>query len=64
MILIFTFYNNSDYNSKIVKIILLLFSFSLILIINALFFTENTIHQIYEEKGKFNFIYQIPKSIY
>ena len=63
-ILIFTFYTYTDYNSKIIKIILFLFSFALYFTINALFFNDKTIHKIYEDHGKFNFIYQIPKILY
>jgi len=32
--------------------------------INALFFSDSTMHRIYEDKGSFNFIYQIPQIIY
>ena len=32
--------------------------------INALFFTESTLHKIYEDKGEFNFVYQIPQILY
>ena len=32
--------------------------------INALFFTDSTMHQIYEDKGNFNIIYQLPQIIY
>ena len=63
-LLIFTFYTKSDYNSKIIKIILFLFSFSLYLTNNALFFNDSTIHRIYEDLGKFNFIYQISNIFY
>ena len=54
-ILIFTFY--TDYNSKIIKIILFLFSFALSFTKNTLIFNDSTIHQIYEDQGKFNIIY-------
>ena len=63
-ILIFAFYTNTDYNSKLIKIILFLFSFSIYFTINALFFSDTTIHQIYEDKGEYNFIYQIPIILY
>ena len=63
-IIIFTFYNNSDYNSKIIKIILLLFSFSLFLTVNALFFNDSTMHKIYEDLGKFKFINHISNIFY
>ena len=63
-LIIFSFYTDSDYNSKIIKISLLLFSFALLYTVNALFFTESTIHKIYEDKGDFDFIYQIPQVLY
>ena len=56
-ILIFTFFTNTDYNSKIIKIILFLFSFALYFTINALFFNDKTLHKIYDDQGNFNFIY-------
>jgi len=63
-ILIFSFYTYTDYNSKYIKIILFLFSFSLSFTINALFFNDTTLHKIYEDKGEYNFIYQIPNILY
>ena len=62
--LIFSFFYNNDYNSKIVKIDLLFVSFTMNYTVNALFFDDNTMHQIYESKGKFELEYQLPKSIY
>ena len=63
-LLIFTFYFTKDYNSYIIKIELFLFAFALYLTISALFFTDNTIHQIYEDEGIFNFLYNTPQIIY
>ena len=63
-ILFFSFYNNNDYNSKIIKIDLFFFSFAIYYAVNALFFNDNTMHKIYEDKGSFNFIYQLPQIIY
>ena len=63
-LIIFTFYTKTDYNSRIIKIILFLFSFGLYFTINALFFTDSTMHKIYEDQGTFNFIYQIPQILY
>jgi len=63
-IIIFTFYTNDDYNSKIIKISLFLFSFSIYFTINTLFFNDSTMHNIYEAKGEYNFIYQIPIILY
>ena len=62
--LLFSYGSYNDYNSKIIKIFLFFFSFSLDFAINALFFTDDTMHKIYEDKGKFNFLYQLPQIIY
>ena len=61
---IFTFCSYNDYNSGVIKKFMLFLSFSLHYTTNALFFTESTLHQIYEDKGKFNFEYQIPHILY
>ena len=64
-LLIFSFYiNNKDYNSQIIKIFLFFFFFAVHFTINALFFNDDTMHKIYKEEGKFNFIYQIPIIFY
>ena len=63
-LLLFAIIPSNDYNSTVNKICLFLFSFVLYYTINALFFTDSTIHEIYEEKGKYNFIYQLPQIIY
>ena len=62
-LLIFTFFNNNDYNSKTIKICLFLFSFALFYTVNALFFTESEMHKIYVDEGEYKFIYQIPQII-
>ena len=62
-IVLFTFFNNNDYNSKIIKLDLFLFSFGLYFTINTLFFTDKTMHQIYKDKGVFKIIYQLPQII-
>ena len=60
-ILIFSFYTNNDYNSKMVKICIFLLDFGLYYTINSLFFTNATMHQIFIDSGKYNFKYHIPK---
>ena len=62
-ILLFSFYTK-DYNSVVIKISLLFFSFALYYTINALFYTDSTMHNIYTLQGKYDFIYQLPKIIY
>ena len=61
---IFSFFPNDDYNSPIIKLFLFFFSFSVFFTVNALFFNDDTMHKIYKEQGKFNFIYQLPKILY
>ena len=63
-LIVFTFYTYSDYNSKLIKIFLFLIAFSLFYVVNALFFNDSTMHQIYEDQGVFNFIYHIPQILY
>ena len=60
----FSFASYNDYNIQIIKKFLFFFSFCLDFTINALFFTDETIHKIYEDKGNFNFLYQIPQTLY
>ena len=47
-----------------IKIALFLLSFSLYFTINGFFFSDETMHKIYEDKGKFNIFYQIPQILY
>ena len=61
---IFSFFPFKDYNSKAIKLDLFFFSFSVYFAVNTLFFTEETLHKIYENEGSFNFIYHIPQIIY
>ena len=61
---LFSFIPNKDYNSMVIKICLFFFSFGLYYTVNALFFTDSTMNKIYEDNGKYDFIYQIPKIIY
>ena len=63
-IIIFTFFNTTDYNIKLIKIDLLFFNFTLSYIINGLFFSDDTMHVIYESDGAFNLEYRIIKIIY
>ena len=60
---IFTFCSFNDYNSGIIKKFMFFLSFALHYTINALYFDESNLHQIYEDEGKFNMAYQTPKII-
>ena len=57
----FTFCSFTDYNSGIIKKFVLFLSFAYHYTISALFFTDDTFHQIYEDNGSYNFGYQFPK---
>ena len=60
-IFVFTFCSFNDYNSGIIKKFIFFLSFALHYTINALFFNDSNMHQIYEDEGKYNFSYQFPK---
>ena len=62
--LIYTFFNHNDYNSVVIKIDLFFVGFSIYYTTNALFFDDDTMHNIYENKGSFDILYQLPKIIY
>ena len=53
-----------DYNLQSLKIASFLLQFSLAICVNAFFFTDNTMHQIYSVNGKFVIRYHIPQIIY
>ena len=61
---IFTFCSINDYNSDIIKKFIFFLSFALHYSVNALFFDDSNMHQIYEDKGKYNFEYQISNILY
>ena len=63
-ILFFSFILNDDYNTRLIKMFFYFFFFSLTIVFNALFFTDESIEIIYEDKGSFNLEYQIPQIIY
>ncbi len=63
-LIIFTFYTANDYNSRSIKICLFLFSFALDYIVNALFYNDDKMHNIYEDEGKYNIFSQITNIIY
>ena len=60
----FSFIPLKDYNSIIIKIDIFILSFSTIYAVNTLFFNDSTIHQIYKDKGDYNFSYFFPKALF
>jgi len=63
-IILFIFMPVNDYNLITIKLGLFIISFCLYLTVNALFFTDKTMHKIYEDKGIFNILFQIPQILY
>ena len=63
-LIIFTFIPIDDYNLVTLKISSFLLQFSLYLTINAFFFSDSTMHQIYTNNGNESFLYHIPQIIY
>ena len=63
-LLLFTFLPVLDYNLQYIKIILFLISFSLYFSVNGFFFSDKTIHSIYEDKGLVNYLNQIASILY
>ena len=59
--ILFAFVPNNDYNTMIIKISIFFFSFSLYFVMNACFFDEVAIHQIYKDEGEYNFsVFALP----
>mgnify|MGYP007056218843 CR=1 FL=1 len=63
-LLFFSFFHSNDFNSQAIKKYLFFFIIIINFSGNALFFNDETMHKIYLDEGKFNFIYQIPQIIY
>ena len=60
----FTFCSFNDYNSGIIKKFIFFLSFAVHYTVNALFFTEATINQIFLDEGEYNFSHQLPQILF
>ena len=58
---LFAFYRTADFNLTMIKICLSFLFFVIYFSVNTLFFTDNSIHQIYKDGGKYNFPYFFPQ---
>ena len=63
-LILFTFLPQNDYNLKTMKIAYFILSLSLYFTVNAFFFTDETMNKITVDNGKYNFIAQLPLTIY
>ena len=62
--IIFSFCPIKDNNTLIIKINLFCLSFSIYYFFNTFFFTYNSIHKVYEDKGGYNISYFMSSIIY
>ena len=63
-LILFTFLPANDYNLYSIKVSLFLLSFGLYFSINGFFFTDSTMHKLYEDKGQYNIILRIPQILF
>ena len=63
-LMLFTFYPQNDYNLITLKISLFLLGFYLYFTINVFFFSDDSMHKVYVDRGIYNFVYQIPQILY
>ena len=63
-LIIFTFLPMNDFNLMYVKIALFIISFGLFITVNGFFFSDDTMHKVYEDNGTFDIIYQLPQIFY
>ena len=63
-LILLTFASINDYNVFLLKFSLFVLSIALFFALNTLFFRDSTMRQIFADKGKFNFLYQIPQVLY
>jgi hypothetical protein len=63
-LIIFTFFYCTDFNLISIKLSLFVFSVCLDMTTNILFFDDESMHKIYLDYGKYNFVSQIPQIIY
>ena len=63
-LIVFTFIYCRDFNLISIKLSLFVFSVCLDMTTNLLFFNDDSMHKIYLDYGKYNFISQVPQIIY
>ena len=62
--IIFTFFICNDYNILYIKFARFIFLFATDMALNVFFFSDESMHKIFLNYGKYNFIQQIPQIIY
>ena len=63
-LIIFTFCNCNDYNLNSIKLARFLFLIAGDMALNTFFFSDDSMHKLFLNYGKYDFIQQIPQIIY
>ena len=63
-IILFTFFSWNDYNIIYVKMARFIFLVATDMAMNVFFFSDDSMHKVYLNYGKYNFVQQIPQIIY
>ena len=63
-LIIFTFFTKDDHNITYVKYSRFIFSVCTDMALNVFFFADETMHKMFLDYGKYNFIQQIPQIVY
>ena len=63
-LIIFTFFSRNDYNLIYIKIARFIFLICTSMAMSVIFFFDSSMHKIYLDYGKYNFIQQIPQILY
>ena len=63
-LILFTFFIHNDFNLFYIKIWRFVFLIASDMAMNALFFTDESMHKLYLSYGKYDFIQQIPQIVY
>ena len=63
-LILFALINKDDYNLISIKIALFFISFSMYITLNGFFFSDSTMHKIYESNGNYVLLHQIPIIFY
>ena len=63
-LILFTFFSCDDYNLYYVKFPRFIFLVCTDMAMNVFFFTDDSMHKIYLNYGKYNFVQQIPQIVY
>ena len=63
-LILFTFFNRNDHNIIYIKYSRLIFFICTDMALNVFFFSDETMHKMFVDYGKYNFVQQIPQIVY